>query len=153
MQSRNNLFPHATIQQDMLQAYQPAPKQKNLCTLATFSHTGYTTHWIHFFSLWFISETLTKHQLWHVFDDAITIWKKMKAGRQNKRYLKSPSSAGCHAKNIYKHNPQLPSCYLVLLMCMRGRALRISLHPLSLPSGVVSNDASSTDTAESTAAD
>lgn len=56
-------------------------------------------------------------------------------------FLKGLSSTGCHAKNIYKHNPLLTSCYLALLMCMWDRALRISLHSLSLPSGVVSNDA------------
>lgn len=37
-------------------------------------------------------------------------------------------------------------------MCLRDGVLRISLHPLSLPSGVVSNDSSPTDTAESIAA-
>lgn len=78
---------------------------------------------------------------------------KMKDGRQNQRYLQAPFSSGCHAQNIHKHNPRLPSCYLVLLMCMRDTVLGISLHPLSLPSGVVSNGASPTDTAESTAAD
>lgn len=63
------------------------------------------------------------------------------------------SSTSSHPKSIYEYNPQLTWCYLAQLMCKRDRTLRSHYIHCHIPSGVVSNDSSPTDIAESIAAD